>query len=42
MGHVGLKSTQDYLRLTADLYPAIVMTVEQHFGSIIPGGGERR
>ena len=39
MGHVGLKSTQGYLRLTADLYPTIVMPVERHFGSIIPEGG---
>ncbi len=40
MGHVGLKSTQGYLRLTAELYPSIIMTVERHLGSIIPEGGE--
>ena len=39
MGHVGLKSTQGYLRLTADLYPTVVRAVEAHFGHIIPGGG---
>ncbi|MCL6564059.1 MAG: tyrosine-type recombinase/integrase [Firmicutes bacterium] len=39
MGHVGLKSTQGYLRLTADLYPTVVRTVEQRFGAIIPAGG---
>ena len=39
MGHVGLKSTQCYLRLTAELYPSVVRAVEQHFGSIIPSGG---
>ena len=42
MGHVGLKSTQGYLRLTAELYPTIVMTVEKQFGSIIPEGGGHR
>lgn len=41
MGHVGLKSTQGYLRLTAELYPTVVRAVEQHFGSIIPSGGDR-
>ena len=38
LGHTGLKSTQDYLRLTAELYPEIVATVEQQFGRVIPGG----
>lgn len=41
MGHVGLKSTQGYLRLTADLYPTVVRAVEQHLGSIIPSGGDQ-
>ncbi len=39
MGHVGLKSTQGYLRLTAELYPTIVVAVERQLGSIIPEGG---
>lgn len=39
MGHVGLKSTQGYLRLTAELYPTVVRAVEQRFGSVIPSGG---
>lgn len=38
MGHVGLKSTQGYLRLTADLYPTVVMAVERHLGLVIPVG----
>ena len=39
-GHTGLKSTQYYLRLTAELYPEIVSAVEMKFGDIIPDGGE--
>lgn len=38
LGHTGLKSTQEYLRLTAELYPAVVSAVEQQWGSLIPGG----
>lgn len=38
LGHTGLKGTQDYLRLTADLYPDIVAAVEHRFGSLLPGG----
>jgi integrase len=36
MGHIGLESTQTYLRLTADLYPHILSTVQKHFGDVIP------
>jgi len=36
LGHTGLKSTQHYLRLTADLYPEIVATVEEKFGVLLP------
>ena len=36
LGHTGLKGTQRYLRLTAELYPEIVSTVEAKFGEIIP------
>ena len=38
LGHSGLKGTQDYLRLTADLYPNIVAAVEHRFGPLLPGG----
>jgi len=38
LGHTGLKSTQEYLRLTAELYPSVVAVVEEHWGSLIPGG----
>lgn len=40
MGHTGLKSTQMYLRLTAELYPTVVAAVERHYASIIPIGGD--
>jgi integrase len=39
LGHTGLKGTQDYLRLTAELYPQIVTAVERQFGPMLPGGG---
>lgn len=38
LGHTGLKGTQDYLRLTAELYPHIVAAVERQFGPKMPGG----
>lgn len=41
MGHTGLKSTQMYLRLTADLYPTVVAAVERYCASAIPTGGDR-
>lgn len=37
LGHSGLKGTQHYLRLTAELYPNIVATAERHFASLLPG-----
>jgi integrase/recombinase XerD len=37
LGHTGLKGTQHYLRLTAELYPHIVATMERHFGAMLPG-----
>lgn len=37
MGHTGLKSTQRYLRLTAELYPDIVAAVERQFGDVVWG-----
>lgn len=36
MGHVGLKATQHYLRLTAEMFPEIVKTVEKKYGWVIP------
>lgn len=38
MGHTGFKSTQRYLRLTAELYPDIVAAVERQFGDVVLGG----
>jgi len=38
LGHTGLKGTQDYLRLTAELYPHVVTAVESRFGPMLPGG----
>lgn len=38
LGHTDLKGTQDYLRLTAELYPHIVAAVERQFGPMLPGG----
>jgi len=36
MGHVGLKATQHYLRLTAEMYPELIKTVEEKYGWVIP------
>jgi integrase/recombinase XerD len=36
LGHVDLRGTQYYLRLTAELYPAIVAAVEEKFSIILP------
>lgn len=36
LGHVDLRGTQHYLRLTSDLYPDIITKVEQSFSSLIP------
>ncbi|MCF8011049.1 MAG: tyrosine-type recombinase/integrase [Clostridiales bacterium] len=36
LGHVDLRGTQHYLRLTADLYPEIIASVERNFSSLIP------
>ncbi|MDO9516296.1 MAG: tyrosine-type recombinase/integrase [Syntrophales bacterium] len=38
LGHTGLKGTQHYLRLTAELYPGIVATMDEKFGHLLPGG----
>lgn len=36
LGHVDLRGTQHYLKLTADLYPTIINSLEQHFSNLIP------
>ncbi len=36
LGHVDLRGTQHYLKLTADLYPTITNSLEQHFSNLIP------
>jgi len=36
MGHVGLKATQHYLKLTAEMFPDLVKTVEEAYGWVIP------
>ena len=38
LGHKDLSGTQDYLRLTADMYPNIIKAMELRFGDIVPGG----
>lgn len=37
LGHTGLKSSQHYLRLTAELYPDIVAAMDEKFGHLLPG-----
>lgn len=39
LGHKSLKETQEYLRLTADMYPNILNAVEQYFGDVVPKKG---
>lgn len=36
LGHVDLRGTQRYLRLTADLYPSIIESVEKGYSDLIP------
>jgi len=36
MGHAGIRSSQHYLRLTAELYPDIVTTLKHDYGWMIP------
>jgi len=36
MGHSGINGTQKYLQLTAEMYPDIVMRLEEKFGALIP------
>jgi integrase/recombinase XerD len=39
LGHVGLKESQQYLKLTVDLYPEINSALENKIGHIIPSAG---
>ena len=36
LGHSGIRGTQKYLQLTAQMYPDIVGKMEERFGSLIP------
>lgn len=36
MGHAGIRSSQYYLRLTSELYPDIIASLEQNYGWLIP------
>jgi integrase len=36
LGHSGIKGTQKYLQLTAQMYPDIVVKMETKFGNLIP------
>jgi len=36
LGHSGIKGTQKYLQLTAQMYPHIVSDLEEKFGALIP------
>ena len=36
LGHEDLRGTQRYLRLTADLYPSIIESVEKNYSDLIP------
>lgn len=36
MGHTGIRSSQYYLRLTSDLYPDIIKTLDDNYGWMIP------
>jgi integrase len=40
LGHAGLKNSQHYLRLTAELYPDIVAALDERFGCLLPGDGQ--
>jgi integrase/recombinase XerD len=40
LGHAGLKGTQRYLRLTAELYPDIVKAMDERFGHVLGGANQ--
>jgi site-specific recombinase XerD len=37
LGHVSLSGTQQYLHLTAQMYPDLSARLEAHYGWVIPG-----
>ena len=37
LGHVSLSGTQRYLRLTAEMYPDLIASLQAHHGQVIPG-----
>ena len=39
LGHNGLQSTEQYLRMTAEVYPEISVRLQEKYGYIIPQGG---
>ena len=39
LGHAGLEGTQQYLRLTADLFPSITASLEKSVGNVVPAIG---
>ena len=36
LGHRKISATENYLRLTAEVYPEVTQTFEAHFGDLIP------
>ena len=36
LGHAGIRGTQNYLQLTAQMYPDITARLEEQFGDLIP------
>jgi integrase len=36
VGHSKISATEDYLRLTAEVYPEVTQTFEKYFGAVIP------
>lgn len=41
LGHKSLKATASYLRLTAEVYPALMADVEAVCAYVIPNGGDQ-
>jgi integrase len=39
LGHVSIRETQDYLRLSAEFYPEVEKIMREYTGNIIPNGG---
>jgi site-specific recombinase XerD len=36
LGHAKISATENYLRLTAEVYPEVTQAFEFHFGAVIP------